>query len=418
MFRLFKLELKRQLKSRWTLFFVGAALIITLLFAYFPMSFYGGTTLNAQGQPEKITGFDAFHAQMALQAPSSGTVTTEKVRAALENYQDTLADYDVESPYELPDDIYEDRILPNSPLLHGVVELCTNPKTGIGTPLKEIDPQKLNNYYDSADAHIQALMVLEHPKSDAIQKQGVSMYQAVEKPFVCRPNADSNTLDYYTLLIFILMLLCTVIAAPIFASDYQSRADDIQRCSKYGRNTLAGARIIATLFICTLLTLSCQILYWCLSNTFFGWDALDASIQMMSLFPISALADMTFGELQIFLTIVGELGIFATVAAVLLISSKAKSLVTATASALLLCVLPVLFYMMLPTELRIYFCALLPSGVNGMQAGVLYSMREFFFITVGNLAIWLPWVMTAVAFLETPLFALLARHSYIKHEVH
>lgn len=418
MLRLFKLELKRQLKTRWTLFFMIGALITTLLFAYFPVSFYELTLPNAQGQTEKLTGFDALHAQMERQAPSNGTVTPEKVRTALENYQDTLKTYDAEFPYDLPEGVYEKSLLPNEPLLHGVVELYSDPKTGIGSPLTELAPQKIDSYYTTTDDHIQALMALEHPKNEVAQKQGVAMYQTTEKPFVSRPNASSDAIDYFLLLSFVLMLLCAIIAAPVFASDYQTRADDIQRACKYGRNTLAGVRIIATLFICILLTLSCQILYWCLSNTFFGWDALDASIQMMALFPISTLANMTFGELQIFLTIVGQLGIFATVSAILLISSKAKSLVTATAASLFLCVLPFLLYLILPTDLRIILCTLLPSSINAMQSGVLYAMREFYFITIGNIAIWLPWLMTAVVCLEAPLFALLARHSYHKHEVH
>lgn len=418
MLNLLKLELKRQLKTRWTLFFVGVALITTLLFAYFPVNFYELTLSNTQGQIEKLTGFDALHAQMERQAPSNGTVTAEKVRAALENYQDTLKAYDAEFPYDLPEGVYEKSLLPTDPLLHGVVKLYSNPKTGIGSPLTELTPQKIDSYYTTADAHIQALMALEHPENEVTQQQGIAMYQEVAKPFVSRPNASSNALDYFLLLSFVLMLLCAVLAAPVFASDYQTRADDIQRSCKNGRNTLASARIIATLFICTLLTLSCQILYWCLSNTFFGWDALDASIQMMALFPISALANMTFGELQIFLVVVGQLGMLATVSAVLLISSKTKNLVTATATALFLCVLPVLLYLILPTNLRIILCTLLPSSVNAMQSGVLYAMREFFFITVGDLAIWLPWLMTGVVCLEAPLFALFARHSYSKHEVH
>ena len=366
MLNLLKLELKRQLKTRWTLFFVGTALITTLLFAYFPVSFYELTLSNTQGQTEKLTGFDALHAQMERQAPAGGTVTPEKVRAALENYQDTLNAYDAEFPSDLPEGVYEKSLLPTDPLLHGVVELYSNPKTGIGSPLTELTPQKIDSYYTTADAHIQALMALEHPENEVTQQQGIAMYQEVAKPFVSRPNASSDAIDYFLLLSFVLMLLCAVLAAPVFASDYQTRADDIQRSCKNGRNTLASARIIATLFICTLLTLSCQILYWCLSNTFFGWDALDASIQMMALFPISALANMTFGELQIFLVVVGQLGMLATVSAVLLISSKTKNLVTATATALFLCVLPVLLYLILPTNLRIILCTLLPSSVNAM----------------------------------------------------
>ena len=93
MLNLLKLELKRQLKSRWTFFFIGTALITTLLFAYFPVSFYEITLPNAQGQTEKLTGFDALHAQMERQTPAGATVTPEKLRPPQDNYQDTLNTY-------------------------------------------------------------------------------------------------------------------------------------------------------------------------------------------------------------------------------------------------------------------------------------------------------------------------------------
>ena len=38
------------------------------------------------------------------------------------------------------------------------------------------------------------------------------------------------------------------------------------------------------------------------------------------------------------------------------------------------------------------------------------------FLTIGSLAIWTPFVMLAAPVIETPVFALLAKRAYVRHE--
>ena len=47
-------------------------------------------------------------------------------------------------------------------------------------------------------------------------------------------------MDYQTLLSLLLTPLCAVIAAPVFASDVQTGAQDIQPCTKNGGLVLAA----------------------------------------------------------------------------------------------------------------------------------------------------------------------------------
>ncbi len=54
-----------------------------------------------------------------------------------------------------------------------------------------------------------------------------------------------DAFDYTTLYILVLSILCTAIAAPIFANEYQTGSDSILRCTKYGRMKLAVTRILA-----------------------------------------------------------------------------------------------------------------------------------------------------------------------------
>ena len=59
---------------------------------------------------------------------------------------------------------------------------------------------------------------------------------------------------------------------------------------------------------------------------------------------------------------------------------------------------------------------LLPGGGTGLQNSMYYELPDFKFLTVGSLAIWTPFVMFAAPVIETPVFALLAKRAYVRHE--
>ena len=81
------------------------------------------------------------------------------------------------------------------------------------------------------------------------QKKATAMYDEVEKPFQYYSGISSNSMDYQILLIYIITILCVVIAAPVFTSDYQTGADDILRCTKHGRRRMAVCKILSALLI-------------------------------------------------------------------------------------------------------------------------------------------------------------------------
>lgn len=58
----------------------------------------------------------------------------------------------------------------------------------------------------------------------------------------------------------------------------------------------------------------------------------------------------------------------------------------------------------------------LPSGGTGL-ANMFTELGQGTFLTAGPLIIWSPHLMLAAALLEIPVFYLLARRCYIKHEL-
>ncbi len=163
--KLFRLELKRVLKTRLNRILLGLALALSILMAYLPTTFCYSSYTDGDGNEATLTGRASIAYEKARQADASGIATPERVRQAVEAYQVCLAFYGVTESYDLPEHVYEREILPIAPLLHGVKEAFADPDTGMAPTIMEIDPARLDDYYSVCEARIASLMAMEQPGS-------------------------------------------------------------------------------------------------------------------------------------------------------------------------------------------------------------------------------------------------------------
>lgn len=413
--RLLKVELKRILKTRFTIILLLSALFLSFLLAWLPVTFSYASYTDANGETIELKGLQAIAHIKQLQAGITGTVTPEKVRQAVENYQACLIRYGVDTSYDLPEGVYEAEIRAYAPLLHGIREAFADPDTGFAPSIMDIDPEKVSNYYGICGEHIVSLMKQEQKNHPAAQKIGIDLYSQVKKPYLFFPGYSTDAMDYQILLAFLVMLFCTLITAPVFTSDYQTGADDIFRCTKFGKTRFAIIKILATFLICAATYCLCIVIYILVSDSLWGWECTKTSMQM--LYSILNLPDMDIGQLQIFVALSGLLNILAVISVTLFLSSKFKNVAACMATALLLCLLPIVLYMALPEELGIWIYSILPAGGNGLQTSILYAATDFLFWNIGPAAIWLPHVMLGAYMVEIPLFAGLAVYSYSKYRI-
>lgn len=410
--RLFKLELRRILKSRLNCALLIAAIALSALLAFIPTRFVYSSDTDEQGNTVEWTGIRAIRHEKAAQAEAAGTVTAEKVRRALEKYQACLRRYGVEGSYDLPEGVYAREILPCAPLLHGVKEVFADPETGVAPSLMEIDPARLDDFYGACDARIQTLMQAEQGRSPAAQRRAVAMYRSVQKPFVFYPGDSSNALDYQTLLSFLLLLFCAIIASPVFSADSQSGAGDVFRCTRQGRERLGVVRVAATLSICCAVCALCSAIYIVLSNSLFGWDCTRTSMQMT--YSIFSLARLNVGQLQGAIALGSLLSVLAMSGLSLFISTRAKNTATAMAVSLLFCLLPMVISIIDLGQAGAWLQCLLPAGGASLQSGFLYAIREFNFLSAGGLAVWTPHAMLLAACAEILLFGGLAVRAHAR----
>lgn len=411
--RLLILELKRVLKTRATVILLLFSLFLAFLMAYVPTTFSYHEYTDTDGNKVELTGLASIAYEKEQQADLAGAVTPDKVRQAVENYQACLTKYGVKDSYDLPDGIYEEEIMPYAPLLHGVREIFANPNTGIAPSLMEIDPAKIDDFYGQCERRNASLMKQEQRESPAAQAAARDMYQKVEKPFLFFPGYSSNPMDYQIIIAFLILLFCTVIAAPVFTSDYQTGADDILRCTKYGKVNFAITKIISALLICSVTFSLCTFIYIMVSNSLFGWECTKTSMQMI--YSIVNLPDMNIGQLQRFTAVSGLLCIMAAVSFTLFLSSKFQNVVVSTSAALLFCILPIIVYIALPVNIANWIYPVIPASGMGLQTSILYAAIDFEFWSIGNSAIWLPYVMLGAYVIEIPLFIVLTVYSYSRH---
>lgn len=413
--RIFRLELKRVLKSRLTWILLALALLLSVLLAWLPTTYCYSNYTNEAGNEIHLTGLSSIAYEKERQADASGIVTPERVREAVEIYQACLTAYGVTESYNLPEGVYEREILPISPLLHGVKEAFADPDTGMAPTIMEIDPAQIDDFYSVCEARIASLMAMEQPNSPAAQRKAVEMYQKVGKPFEVYPGISSTILDYQNIMGFLVLLFCVVIAAPVFSANHQSGADDILRCTRYGRAKLGIAKLLVSLFISGTAFFICAVVHIVAANSLFGWECTKTSIQM--LYSIVTLADGNIGELQRLVAAAGLLSVLASVSFTLFLSSKCKSTVASLASALVFCIAPVVVSMTVPGALSTWLCSILPASGTSIQASTLYSITDFQFLSLGGLAVWTPHAMIAACIVEIPLFSLLAVRSYCRHTI-
>lgn len=84
--RIYKAELKRILKTRTVQILLGAALLISAVLAYFPVTFIQYAYENESGQEVRLSGREALDMIRERQGEFQGEITEEKLADAMEQY--------------------------------------------------------------------------------------------------------------------------------------------------------------------------------------------------------------------------------------------------------------------------------------------------------------------------------------------
>lgn len=410
--RLFRLEVKRIIKSRRTLALLAAALFMSVVMAYLPVSFESINRLGEDGKIIELDGLSAIRFKRDYYEKTAGDITPGKLAEALRTYQSYVKEYGTLN--DVPLDIYIENIMAIRPMLKGLTEAFADPKTGAAADLMDIDPVGVEqHFYEKCVSHLDDIMNLEQKEYESAGQFAADKYADSDQPFYLYPGMGRDAFDYTTLYILVLSILCVAIAAPIFANEYQTGSDSILRCTKYGRMKLAVTRILAACCIFIIIFILGMSIHLLILNLAFGTDCLKTSFQM--LFSIINLPNINLGQLQIILVFAGLLSLLATISCTLFLSARCRDSLTVLLISIVVLFLPIFAYSAFAGAS--WISTVLPSAGIGMQNNFLYQLSNFNFLHIGEASFWTPYVILISAVVEIPAFLFLAVRSYCKHQV-
>lgn len=410
--RLLWLETKRILKSRLTICMIMMAMIFSLLMAYVPISFYN--CVNPSGNKEYLSGFAALRTMKEIRSDIEGPIEHEDIKAAVKSYQEVTRKYGVDSEYSLPTEGKVETA--KYEFLFWRIKEAYGPENGLSANLNTLSVDDLDEFYSAVHKHLQNNMKLEQEKYPAAQAKALAMYENVQTPYSYYVGADSTVFDYEELLIFLILLCCVVVVASVFSTDYQTGADDILRCTKYGRKKLALIKIFSSIIITLGICVICLATWGITTRLIWGKDGMRTSIQI--LFSVISLINANAGQLMWLLGICGTVMIISSVCLTLFISSRVSKNMISLILSITACMTPLVLGWVLPNYVIDFLKALFPSGGIGLQNCILYDIIDFKYLNVGKFAIWTPYLIMLCAILEIPVWIMLTIRSHDKHVVH
>ncbi len=398
--RLLALEIKRVLKTKRTWILIVAAVLLAVFMAYIPITFVTVQKTDESGNYVEITGKDAINYYKSNMV--QGVVTPEILRDAVRRYQEVYKTYDSVYGDNIPSEVYYEKLSAYQPYIRGIKEALADRNNGMSPVIADISIDKVGEYYDLLESRLASVIDMEQTGHPAAKEVALSKFAKVQRPYEYYYGAPSDSMEYETLFIFLITILCAVIVAPIFSTEYQTGADDIIRCTKNGKRKLAIIKVASACLIVGMLYLLCGITWIVVTNSLFGWEGTKTSIQLS--FSVTTLLPYNVGQLQWANLLGGFLLFLSAICFTLLLSSLAKSNVSALALALLFVLLPFLVYTVLPGQLGDWLQALLPGAGIGLGNSLLYAMTNFDFLHLGSASFWNTDVMLVLALVKIPLF--------------
>ena len=410
---MYKLEMKRLLRTRSTWILMAAALLVTLVLCC--VNIFGAYYYSYDGK--SYHALDATEMREIVTESAEGEWTSERIRDVFEQIDEVSANRRGIAVEGETNDNYEIVTGGNN---SGAASIAGYTNTFLRSIpqvfdvyMDEITPDMAAQYYTQRKAYIEEVMTLNY--GPAAAEAALRLDENTTEPFYYEFGfgTGSDIASTLPVSLFAIAVVCSIICAPVFASDYSTGADDIQRCTRYGCKRLGRAKLLAAMTLSAALYIICTAVFVALTLAVYGDDKTSAQLALDAL----VLIDIDMNGVLVLTLIAGFLSVLAMTAFTLWLSARMRSSVAVLAVALAVAMTPTFLVILLrESALGDWLRLLLPSGGLGLGTGMFVDIQIGEFLTVGSLAIWTPFVMLAAPVIETPVFALLAKRAYVRHE--
>lgn len=404
--RLYYLEMKRLIRTKSVWILMIAMVVLAAVMAYVPVTFIRAYKTDA-GNVQAVTGVQAVKISKETRKDMEGEVTEEKIRQAIRVLNEMYQEYGSSFMEEVPADVYAEKIYPIMPVLNVIEQvLAPDGKNLYNMEAFDVKEEDAATIYEKYREEIQGLS--QNPE---LVKEMQKISGSVKTPFTYESGMTLETVDYYTIYLFLVMFAFIVIASPVYAAEYQTGADDVIRCTKNGRVRIAVTKILVTFTLAVATFVASSLTFVAVLYILYGGSGFGTSIQMGYVFYLPALTIGSMLKLQI---AGGVLFTLATVSFVLFLSSKCKNVQTALISAFEIAILPMILNMAGNNNVLNIMRCILPTGGFGLINGLQSELMARNFALVAGHYIWLPYILLVAAAVAVPVFVGLTIVSYCR----
>lgn len=404
--RLYYLEMKRLIRTKSVWILMIAMVVLAAVMAYVPVTFIRAYKTDA-GNVQAVTGVQAVKISKETRKDMEGEVTEEKIRQAIRVLNEMYQEYGSSFMEEVPADVYAEKIYPIMPVLNVIEQvLVPDGKNLYNMETFDVKEEDAATIYEKYREEIQGLS--QNPE---LVKEMQKISGSVKTPFTYESGMTLETVDYYTIYLFLVMFAFIVIASPVYAAEYQTGADDVIRCTKNGRVRIAVTKILVTFTLAVATFVASSLTFVAVLYILYGGSGFGTSIQMGYVFYLPALTIGSMLKLQI---AGGVLFTLATVSFVLFLSSKCKNVQTALISAFGIAILPMILNMAGNNNVLNIMRCILPTGGFGLINGLQSELMARNFALVAGHYIWLPYILLVAAAVAVPAFVGLTIVSYCR----
>lgn len=404
--RLYYLEMKRLIRTKSVWILMIAMVVLAAVMAYVPVTFIRAYKTDA-GNVQAVTGVQAVKISKETRKDMEGEVTEEKIRQAIRVLNEMYQEYGSSFMEEVSADVYAEKIYPIMPVLNIIEQvLAPDGKNLYNMEAFDVKEEDAATIYEKYREEIQGLS--QNPE---LVKEMQKISGSVKTPFTYESGMTLETVDYYTISLFLVMFAFIVIASPVYAAEYQTGADDVIRCTKNGRVRIAVTKILVTFTLAVATFVASSLTFVAVLYILYGGSGFGTSIQMGYVFYLPALTIGSMLKLQI---AGGVLFTLATVSFVLFLSSKCKNVQTALISAFGIAILPMILNMAGNNNVLNIMRCILPTGGFGLINGLQSELMARNFALVAGHYIWLPYILLVAAAVAVPVFVGLTIVSYCR----
>ncbi|AEB75135.1 ABC transporter permease subunit [Clostridium botulinum] len=193
--------------------------------------------------------------------------------------------------------------------------------------IDSLHSKDIKDFYKRRDAKVKEILNKKytHGSYSQSEKEYVcSLNKKISKPFYFNyfDGWESILRRLFQIMVMLITLVISICVAPIFALEYQTGADSVILSTRYGKNKLIIAKILAVLLCSTVVYFGLVLIVtlgmlWCYGIE--GWNAAFQVISIKSVYPYSVL------EVYLLGVAIGYLVILAFSSFIMLLSSKIKT---------------------------------------------------------------------------------------------